>query len=927
MLLAAALGTRADRDKISLAGDWQFQVDRSHTVTATSEYDDHIQLPGSMPQRLKGDKPNLHTVWTGALYDSSYYHNPHMAKYQTEDNFKVPFFLTPDRHYVGTAWYRKEIDVPKSFKGKCLEIYLERPHITTTLFVDGREVGTQNSLSGAHCYDVTNYLKPGKKSTIALRIDNTIESVGVGHDSHSVTDQTQGNWNGVAGRMELRAKDKAHITSVRIYTDIDRMELKAIVQSEGAVGARIDALTSAKSSFCIGTVKKATGNDTITIQLSDAYELWNEFHPALYDLKIHLAKGKMTDTQIIRYGLRKIECRGKDIYINNKETQMRGTVENCDFPLTGYPPTEKEEWLRVFRKCREYGLNHMRFHSFCPPEAAFEAADEMGFYLQPEGPSWPNHGVRLGRGEIIDTYLMEETKRMVAQYGNHPSFCMMACGNEPSGAWVPWVTKFVKYWQQEDPRRIYTGASVGGSWAWQPANEYHVKAGARGLDEWRRQAPESILDFSSKIDTVSQPFISHETGQWCVFPDLKETNQYTGVNKAKNFDIFRDILTENGMGQMADKFLYASGRLQTLCYKHEMERILRTPHYAGFQLLGLNDYSGQGSAIVGPLNVFWREKGYVDANEWTEFCAPITIMAKLPRFTYSNNEVIEGEIVINNHSENALSETKILAKLGGKEIEVESNGHFRISLNEYTCAQKLELTLSVVGAHNGLNQPIKNHYNIWVYPADQDITQPEGKNIHICRDGFDEGLQKAIEEGKNVLILANKHITYGQGIQQQFLPVFWNTSWFKMKPPHTTGAYIQNEHPLFQNFPTDSYSDVQWWSLLNRQPVMLMDRFPKDFQPIIQPIDTWFLSRKLGMLFEAKIGNSKILMTSMPIDNEKDPVQRQMKNAIMSYICSDKFQPSDTLTLDIIKGLFTDETPAVNMFTNDSPDELKKGVR
>ena len=211
---------------------------------------------------------------------------------------------------------------------------------------------------------------------------------------------------------------------------------------------------------------------------------------------------------------------------------------------------------------------------------------------------------------------MDETIALTKAYGNYASYCMLACGNEPSGRWVNWVSKFVDYWKATDPRRVYTGASVGGSWQWQPHNQYHVKAGARGLT-WAERQPESMSDYRAKIDTVKQPYVSHETGQWCVFPDFNEIRKYTGVNKARNFEIFRDILEDNDMSGQAHDFMMASGKLQAICYKHEIEKTLRTPDYAGFQLLALNDYSGQGTALVGVLNVFFEEKGYIDAEKFT----------------------------------------------------------------------------------------------------------------------------------------------------------------------------------------------------------------------------------------------------------------------------------------------------------------------
>ena len=119
--------------------------------------------------------------------------------------------------------------------------------------------------------------------------------------------------------------------------------------------------------------------------------------------------------------MREFAIKGKWFYVNGRQTQLRGTVECCTFPLTGYPPTDVKSWERIFRICRSSGLNHIRFHSYCPPEAAFIAADLVGIYLQPEGPACPNHGVPLGNGAPIDKYLMDETIRLTREYGNYAS--------------------------------------------------------------------------------------------------------------------------------------------------------------------------------------------------------------------------------------------------------------------------------------------------------------------------------------------------------------------------------------------------------------------------------------------------------------------------------------------------------------------------
>lgn len=941
------------QETVNLAGDWDFQIDRNDKGVGERWYeraslDDEIELPASMPQRLKGDDVTVETKWVGSLYDSSYFYNPYMEKYRRTGNVKLPFFLTPDKHYVGVAWYNKTVSMDRIEKGKRYFLFLERPHIETTLWVNGHEVGMQNSLSVPHRFEVTEYLKKGE-NVFSVRIDNRVETVGVGIDSHSVTDQTQGDWNGIVGRMELQEFPASFMDDIQVYPDIKDKKASVKIAVVGKPGEKVNISLSAKAFNtakihnvdAVGKEIKLTADTTVVdidMPMGDGMLLWDEFSPALYKLTavIEGKGGKQTKTSV--FGMREITINGKMFYVNGRLVQLRGTVENCDFPITGYPPTNVDEWIRIFRVCREYGLNHMRFHSYCPPEAAFEAADIVGFYIQPEGPSWPNHGVKLGNGMKIDTYLMDETKAIVKEYGNHPSFCMLACGNEPAGNWVAWVSDFVDYWKKADSRRVYTGASVGGGWQWQPKSQYHVKAGARGLAEWRRRAPETLSDFRANIDTVSQPYVSHETGQWCVFPNFDEITKYYGVNKAKNFEIFRDILNDNNMGGLANKFVMASGKLQALCYKYEIERTLRTPNYAGFQLLALNDYSGQGTALVGLTDVFFDEKGYIDATGFRRFCSPVVPLARIPKFTYTADEHFKADIEVSQFSDAVLKDAKpyyevkdsrgkIYAKgnLNSGDIEIGGQkqiGSIDIPLNGIEEATKLNLEVRIPGtASINEGSDAVNDWNFWVYPSK---VKDETGNVYIT-DTLDAKAKEVLKKGGKVLVTAAGKISYGEEVVQYFTPVFWNTSWFKMRPPHTTGVSIDDKHSIFEIFPTDYHSDLQWWELVNRAQVMQFTDFPADFQPIVQSIDTWFLSRKIGMLFEANVLGGKLVMTTMDVVNNLDKrvVARQLRASILKYMNSDKFKPSFTLDCKLIDDLFTKKAPKVDMYTKDSPDELK----
>ena len=953
-----------DGNLIDLSGEWQFQIDRNDEGELQGWFNqplnDVILLPGSMPERLKGDDVSIRTQWTGSLYDSSYFFNPAMEKYRVDGNVKLPFFLTPDKHFTGVAWYQKEVSIPTVWKGQRIVLFLERPHIETTVWINGQKAGMNNSLCAPHEYDVTPYMKTDGKNRITVRVDNRIKEINVGPDSHSITDQTQGNWNGIVGRMELFATSGTYIDDVQAYPDLSqkaatvRVTIKS-AQPKNAEGQLIVAANSfntdknhavppVTTSF---SLVEGVCETEITLPMGDDMLTWDEFDPALYRLTVSFTLEKEKGERSVQFGMREITIEGKWFYVNGHKTMLRGTVESCVFPFTGYAPMDVEAWEKVFRACRSYGLNHVRFHSWCPPEAAFIAADKVGFYLQPEGPSWPNHGPRLGMGEPIDQYLMEETQRLTKAYGNYASYCMLASGNEPAGRWVEWVTDFVEYWEKTDPRRIYTGASVGNGWQWQPRNPFHVKAGARGLD-WASLAPETMTDYRARIDSVKQPYVSHETGQWCVFPNFDEIKKYTGVNKAKNFEIFRDLLADNNMGHLARDFMMASGKLQALCYKHEIEKTLRTPGYAGFQLLSINDYSGQGTALVGLMDAFYEPKDYISAADVRRFCSPTVPLARIPTFIYTGEQVFRADIEAFHFRKTPLKNARVtylirdaMGAIVGKGVVKEAfgklpNGSVDIPVGNCTEIGKVVFDLKNLKSPARYNLEVRieseslideefpdavNDWDFWVYPSEIEIAT---KDVFVT-DSLDERALQVLQNGGKVLITAAGKIRFGNDIVQHFSPVFWNTSWFQMRPPHTTGILVNEHHPVFNRFPTEYHGNLQWWELLNRQQVMQFTEFPADFQPLVQSIDTWFISRKAGMMFEANVLNGRLIMTSMDIksDPEKRIVARQMYCSILDYMQSDRFRPASTLAPELIGSLFVKDAPKVNMYTSDSPQDLR----
>ncbi|MCD8309619.1 MAG: beta-glucuronidase, partial [Prevotellaceae bacterium] len=405
----------------------------------------------------------------------------------------------------------------------------------------------------------------------------------------------------------------------------------------------------------------------------------------------------------------------------------------------------------------------------------------------------------------------------------------------------------------------------------------------------------------------------------------------TGVNKAKNFEIFQDILKENHMDEQAYWFMMASGKLQALCYKYEIEKTMRTPDYAGFQLLALNDYSGQGTALVGVLDVFFEEKGYMDAPAWRRFCSPTVPLMRTDKFVYTTDETFTADIEVSHFGREDLHNADVRYVIKDEYGKVYASGAWTkdIPIGNLNAIGRVEFPLADIDHARKLNLEVSiagteavNDWDFWVYPAQ--LTLDEG--TVYTTDTLDNQALDVLQNGGNVLILAAGKVTYGKEVVQQFLPVFWNTSWFKMRPPHTTGIYVNPKHPLFNGFPTDYHSDLQWWELVNKAQVMQFTGFPDTFEPTVQSIDTWFISRKIGTLFEANVLNGKVIMTTMDLTSDPDTriVARQLHKAILDYMNSDRFRPASDVTPGQISELFTKVAGDTQSFSKDSPDELKQ---
>ena len=925
--------------RIDLTGTWQFAVDPSDKGISekwfTRTLKDTLHLPGSMTSNGKGNDITLSTPWTGQIVDSSFYKNPEYAKYREPGKIKIPFWLQPLKYYKGAAWYQKEIDIPENWSGKSVELFLERCHWESRLWIDSQFVGLRNSLGTPHRYNLTRFLTPGKHR-LTLCIDNRVKEIDPGLNSHSISDHTQTNWNGIIGKLYLSARSLVNIGNIQVYPNIGRKMLMAKIrvnnptQMPVSVSLELSVAGPGSPGSQSHSFTLSAGENILTMEypMGQNVKLWSEFHPEVYLLTSTLTgrTPEITDTYQATFGMREFKVSGKQLQVNGNPTFLRGTLECAIFPKTGYPATDIREWLRIFNVCRAHGLNHMRFHSWCPPEAAFDAADQTGFYLSVECSSWANGSTAIGDGKPIDQYLYDESQRMVETYGNHPSFCMMAYGNEPAGQnLVSFLTDFVRFWKNKDNRRIYTS---GSGWPNIPENDY-LSSPAPRIQGWGQElksiinseAPRTDYDWSDYNSKYPQPIISHEIGQWCVYPDFNEISKYDGVLRARNFEIFQENLQEHGMAQLADSFLLASGKLQALCYKAEIEVALRTPGFGGFQLLDLHDFPGQGTALVGVLNAFWGEKGYISPAEYKRFCNNTVPLARLKKCVFTSSETFEASVEVAHFGDvpilNCTPEWKISDK-DGKTVQTGKFTTTSIPLGNGFKLGNVSFPLSSLNSPQRLILEVtvnhfSNSWDFWVYPAKKEKVAGE-ENITMVQQ-IDPKTAQFLKDGGKVLLNLKKgtlSVDMGGTIKIGFSSIFWNTAWTHGQGPHTLGILCNPEHPALADFPTEFYSNWEWWDAMSHSGAINLSTFPSGIRPIVRVIDDWFTNRPLALLFEAQVGKGKILVSGIDLTTDlgKRPEAQQLLYSLKKYMSGSKFNPIVEINAEKLCKLSTFDKPS-----------------
>ncbi|MEY8739871.1 glycoside hydrolase family 2 protein [Bacillales bacterium AN1005] len=952
------------RQTYNLNGTWQFCLAANDTGSLVSPSSGdpawgEIQVPGSWEEQGYGEEPS----------------------YQRVDTW------TKVREYEGTAWYTRNFEIASTEMDCAYILRLKGVRWTTSLWVNGQYAGERDSLVNVQEWDVTPWIREGSLNELKLRVDNTMKLPLAGSHIHSLHTATA--WGGITGGATLECIPMNRINQLSLLPDAKQETLTI----KGTINVAPNSTSSAlrlqieirhpdgtwldDQSFKVELRKHEDDERTEAIeadgqriaeiqplQLNLAQEqglaLWSDESPSLYQAMIRLYDGELQlDQQQRTFGVRSFQAHGQKLMLNDIPVFLRGYVDCCIFPLTGYPVWDKQHYIRQFQIAKSYGFNHVRLHGWSAPQPFWEAADEEGMLVQAELPHWSRlfeNRERPAPAEVL-TYLTHELKGLLTSLQDHPSFVLFSMGNELIGYnGHPELNELVRKAQALDPSRLYTDNTGFGqlpaqgregdfyiqSLNWHPPLESELSA-----------VPDTTLDYQAVTRLTDRPVIGHEHAQYTMYVRPEEREKYTGVLRPSWLPPIEESLTRKGIATDLEQFQRASGAHLVRSLKEAMERVRRTPNAAGIQLLDIRDFPGQGHATTGILDVFWDSKGIAEPVDFQQFNENTVLLLSCRERTFYAGEAIQVEARVSHYGQQPIKDAIVRWKLISNHVVLE-DGHWHYgevdrgvvlplgyltihAPSENAVAFKLEAEIrsgddKVIAANvwHGWSFPhYRTHeqtHRIW-----NSVTELQPHLLGAHQDHVDHLDGSTLRRGSQFNLVIAKSLTPnildylvngGQvwvqtppeglydPVETKYLPVFWNYLMFATQPGATMGLNLKEQTAMLGRFPYDHASDWQWYHLVNGTPAICLDTL-RGVSPLIEVIDHFHRAKRLTYAFEARVGKGKLLVSSLPFTElslMKRPEVAYLFQEIISYLLSDQFEPESAISVGELLGILKLQT-------------------
>lgn len=636
---------------ISLAGIWSYRIDSLSVGEsenwAGTEFEDQIKIPGTTDDKGIGD--------TFPIFKSVLGSRP-FADYPKNADFGM---MTRKHKYIGKVWYQCRFRVHADQVG-IFRLFMERVMWRSRVWLNGVEVDKANdNLSSPHIHHL-GYLQEGDY-LLTVMVDNS-EIYPIGNLAHSYCPHMQTQWNGMLGSVGLYVASDIVLDQVKVVPSFKEASVEIV--SEFLPSEKDDVV---KIKYCISDLqtKKVIKKHQDKIIVSDADyrhtvklpvknpKEWNEFTPNLYELVVSI---NGIETKKIQFGFRDLGVEDKHFTINGKKIIYRNSHEGMFFGKTGYPEMSLSYWMDIFSLYKKHGFNAVRFHSSCPPEAAFEAADRLGLYLQVEFfwmDGWMGYPDLIGENnDALNTYVVREMRHALQCYGNHPSMMLVAFGNELGGDF-DWMGERIKTFKQEFPNQFFAAGIAHNVTVHDDFVEYGGKQKIWNYvgTDWDYSDSYSVANahpYDPEFRRKDLPEFTHETGQYIVHPLWSEIEEYQGLLLPENLLYYKRLAQKNGIVKRDSAFQRASGQINKMLYKAEIEATRRTGNSAGYALLSMVDYPGQGEALVGWETPMYKNKIFITPEEFAMYGSCVVPLLRFDKYVWSTGETFTGNVEISN---------------------------------------------------------------------------------------------------------------------------------------------------------------------------------------------------------------------------------------------------------------------------------------
>ena len=635
--------------------------------------------------------------------------------------------MKPLRHaYQGTGWYRRTVDLPAEWKDSRIWIKLGGIKSAGYVWVNNRQVALVSNYCGTEKYEITDVVRAGQPATISIQVDNRIPSrKGLMSSSHC--------FGGIYRSVEIESTPKTFMDDVWVRGDFDarRAEVHVDVascddkskrgrgrQKAGAYSLRV-AVDGTTESVVLRSESGGSSGSVVHAALSvplNDFRPWSPEHPNLYTAKVELVEnGRVVQTRSERFGVRKIEVRGKEFYLNGHPFFVRGFGDDNVYPLTGLSPADRQFHLRHLSLARKAGFNFVRLHTHCELPEYFEAADEAGIMVQPELPYYSDEpGERFAfdpKGDVTELW---------RHYRRYPSFAVYSMGNE--GSFGPDLDRALhKYVKAMDPDRLKLNQDNHNP-ASNPPECSDYQGGPKSV--W----PRGSVDYD-------RPFVAHEYMNLCVKFDVRREGRYNGLWMPPGTHRER-IGWLAGLGLDAawgDRLQDAQHLLQAIWQKRGIEAARTDPHCDGYSFWTIVDVvvwneKAKAFSAQGLFDPLWEQKrNGLSADEFAVFNREKGIFADFAddRRVYTSGEKLAAEVLYADYGEKPAPDGALTWSLESAGVDLAS-GSIDVGLQPGGAARRIaSLGFAVPETGRPVRARLRlqlsggeasNAYDVWIFP-------------------------------------------------------------------------------------------------------------------------------------------------------------------------------------------------------------------